>query len=138
MQELICITCPKGCVTKVWKEKGDIKIEGKICKKGTEYIKQEYTEPKRMLTSTVVVERSEVKRLPVRTREAIPKEKLLPAEDASILCDGYKFLRRLENKLRLLSRFSGADSVVGEFGAGDCRFAIELAGPPAVAGANVG
>ena len=36
VQELICITCPKGCVTKVWKEKGDIKIEGKICKKGTE------------------------------------------------------------------------------------------------------
>lgn len=79
MQELICITCPKGCVTKVWKEKGDIKIEGKICKKGIDYIKQEYIEPKRILTSTVVVERSEVKRLPVRTREAIPRKKLFPA-----------------------------------------------------------
>ena len=79
LQELICITCPKGCVTKVWKEKGDIKIEGKICKKGKDYIKQEYIEPKRMLTSTVVVERSPVKRLPVRTREAIPKEKLFVA-----------------------------------------------------------
>ena len=79
LQELICITCPKGCVTKVWREKGDIKIEGKVCKKGTEYIKQEYIEPKRMLTSTVVVERSEVKRLPVRTREAIPREKLFTA-----------------------------------------------------------
>ena len=79
MQELICITCPKGCVTKVWKEKGDIKIEGKICKKGTEYIRQEYIEPKRILTSTVVVERSEMKRLPVRTRAAIPRKKLFPA-----------------------------------------------------------
>mgnify|MGYP001552735635 CR=1 FL=1 len=76
LQELICITCPKGCVTKVWKEKGDIKIEGKICKKGKDYIKQEYIEPKRMLTSTVVVERSPVKRLPVRTREAIPRDLL--------------------------------------------------------------
>ena len=79
LQELICITCPKGCVTKVWKEKGDIKIEGKICKNGKDYIKQEYIEPKRMLTSTVVVERSTVKRLPVRTREAIPKKKLFMA-----------------------------------------------------------
>ena len=81
VQELICITCPKGCVTKVWKENGDIKIEGKICKKGTDYIKQEYIEPKRILTSTVVVERSAVKRLPVRTREAIPKKKLFVAMD---------------------------------------------------------
>ena len=81
LQELICITCPKGCVTKVWKEKGNVKIEGKICKKGKDYIKQEYIEPKRMLTSTVVVERSAVKRLPVRTREAIPKKKLFMAMD---------------------------------------------------------
>jgi len=79
LQELICITCPKGCVTKVWKEKGDIKIEGKICKKGKEYVKQEYIEPKRVLTSTVVVDHSTIKRLPVRTREAIPKKKLFMA-----------------------------------------------------------
>jgi len=79
LQELICITCPKGCVTTVWKENGEIKIEGKICKKGKEYIKQEYIEPKRVLTSTVVVEHSPIKRLPVRTREAIPKKKLFAA-----------------------------------------------------------
>ena len=79
LRELICITCPKGCVTKVWKENGDIKIEGKICKKGREYIKQEYIEPKRVLTSTVVVEPSAVKRLPVRPRGAIPKKKLFMA-----------------------------------------------------------
>ena len=79
LQEMICITCPKGCVTKVWKEKGNIKIESKICKKGQEYIKQEYIEPKRVLTSTVVVDRSTIKRLPVRTREAIPKKKLFTA-----------------------------------------------------------
>jgi CxxC motif-containing protein len=79
LQKLICITCPKGCVTKVWKENGEIKIEGKICKKGTNYIKQEYIEPKRILTSTVVVECSTAKRLPVRTREAIPKKKIFAA-----------------------------------------------------------
>jgi CxxC motif-containing protein len=81
LQELICITCPKGCVTKVWKEKGDIKIEGKICKKGKEYIQQEYIEPKRVLTTTVVVEQCPIKRLPVRTQEAIPKNSLFSVMD---------------------------------------------------------
>jgi len=79
VKELICITCPKGCVVTAWKERGAVKIEGKICKKGIAYIKQEYIEPKRILTSTVVVERSPAKRLPVRTREAIPKKKLFMA-----------------------------------------------------------
>lgn len=79
VKELICITCPKGCVATAWKEKGKIKIEGKICKKGNAYIKQEYIEPQRVLTSTVVVDSNKIKRLPVRTRGAIPKKKLLMA-----------------------------------------------------------
>ena len=76
LQELICITCPKGCVSKVGEEGGLIKIEGRICKKGQAYIKQEFIEPKRILTSTVAVESGPIKRLPVRTRKAIPKELL--------------------------------------------------------------
>jgi CxxC motif-containing protein len=75
-QELICITCPKGCVAQVSKEGDLIKIAGRICKKGQAYIKQEYVEPKRILTSTVAVEDSLIKRLPVRTRQAVPKETL--------------------------------------------------------------
>ncbi|NIQ94490.1 MAG: bifunctional [glutamate--ammonia ligase]-adenylyl-L-tyrosine phosphorylase/[glutamate--ammonia-ligase] adenylyltransferase, partial [Desulfuromonadales bacterium] len=34
--------------------------------------------------------------------DGLETEGLMPPEDATILCDGYKFLRRLENKLRLL------------------------------------
>ena len=78
IQELICVVCPKGCVTKVWKENDSVKIEGKICKRGQAYLKQEYIEPKRILTSTVVVENSTKKRLPVRTAQAIPKKKMFP------------------------------------------------------------
>jgi len=81
VREIICTTCPKGCRAKVWKEKGVIKIEGKLCKKGKAYIQQEFLEPKRLLTSTVVVENSEVKRLPVRTAEAIPKKDLFRSMD---------------------------------------------------------
>ncbi len=79
IQEIICITCPKGCDAKVWEEEGSIKMKGKICKKGRVYIQQEFLEPKRVLTSTVVVANSRTKRLPVRTAEAIPKKDLFRA-----------------------------------------------------------
>lgn len=81
IQELICVVCPKGCITKVWKEKDTVKIEGKVCKQGKEYLKQEYTEPKRILTSTVVIENSPRKRLPVRTAEAVPKKRMFAIMD---------------------------------------------------------
>jgi CxxC motif-containing protein len=73
VKEIICITCPKGCDAKVWEEEESIKITGKICKKGKAYIQQEFLEPKRVLTSTVVVANS------VRTVEAIPKKDLFRA-----------------------------------------------------------
>ncbi len=78
-KEIICVTCPKGCDAKVWEEAGSIKMKGKICKKGKAHIQQEFLEPKRVLTSTVVVAHSRTKRLPVRTVEAIPKKDLFRA-----------------------------------------------------------
>lgn len=81
IQKIICITCPKGCDAKVWEEKGSIKMKGKVCKKGRAHIQQEFLEPKRVLTSTVVVANSRTKRLPVRTAEAIPKKDLFRAMD---------------------------------------------------------
>ncbi len=75
-REIICITCPKGCDAQVWQEGESIKIKGKICKEGKAYLQQEFMEPVRVLTSTVVVENSRAKRLPVRTAEAIPKKQL--------------------------------------------------------------
>jgi CxxC motif-containing protein len=77
--EIICITCPKGCKAKVWEEEGRVKVKGEICKKGQEYLQQEFLDPRRILTTTVVVENSHIKRLPVRTVEAIPKKDLLRA-----------------------------------------------------------
>ena len=75
-RDIICITCPKGCRAKLWREKGTIKMTGKICKEGKTYLRQEFIEPMRTLTSTVVVEGSPRKRLPVRTAGPIPKKDL--------------------------------------------------------------
>ena len=80
--EIICITCPKGCRAKVWREEGAVRITGKICKRGKAYLQQEFIEPMRILTSTVVVEGSTRKRLPVRTAGSIPKKDLFASIEA--------------------------------------------------------
>jgi len=78
---IICIVCPKGCEAQVLQKEETIEIKGKICKKGREYITQEFVEPMRTLTSTVVVKNSRMKRLPVRTSGPIPKKDLFRAVD---------------------------------------------------------
>jgi len=80
-KNLICITCPKGCEARVWAEEGSLKVKGKICKKGKSYLKQEFQEPKRTLTTTVLTQDSRLKRFPVRTSGPIPKKDLLRAMD---------------------------------------------------------
>jgi CxxC motif-containing protein len=80
-KKIICITCPKGCEAAVSKEGDSIQIKGKICRKGKGHFIQEFTEPMRTLTSTVLVEGSSPRRLPVRTRGPIPKKDLFRAMD---------------------------------------------------------
>jgi CxxC motif-containing protein len=80
-KKIICITCPKGCEAAVSKEGDSIQIKGKICKKGKAYIAQEFKEPMRTLTTTVLVEGSSLRRLPVRTRAPIPRKNLIRAMD---------------------------------------------------------
>jgi CxxC motif-containing protein len=80
-KKIICITCPKGCEAAVSKEGDSIQIKGKICRKGKGHFIQEFTEPMRTLTSTVLVAGSSPRRLPVRTRGPIPKKDLFRAMD---------------------------------------------------------
>ncbi|MBD3256314.1 MAG: DUF1667 domain-containing protein [Candidatus Lokiarchaeota archaeon] len=72
-----CIVCPTGCEIRAMKDKeGDISFEGYTCKRGLEYAKQEFYEPKRVLTTTIRVKNGLLPLVPVRTDKAIPKEKL--------------------------------------------------------------
>ena len=80
-KKIICITCPKGCEAIVSKKGRSIQSKGEICKKGKAHVVQEFTEPMRTLTSTVLVEGSSSRRLPVRTRGPIPKKDLFRAMD---------------------------------------------------------
>jgi len=71
MKELICITCPRGCHLSV---DDNLNVTGNMCPRGAMYAKAELTHPVRMVTSTVVVDSKCECRLPVKTKEPIPKE----------------------------------------------------------------
>lgn len=75
-----CIVCPTGCsITANPDTRGNITFEGYTCERGLEYAKQEYFEPKRILTTTMRVENGKLPLVPVRTNKPIPKNIL---EDA--------------------------------------------------------
>ena len=72
MKEFICIECPKGCRLTV---DDDLNVTGNTCNRGKVYAINEITCPKRIVTSTVVIESKIVSRMPVMTENEIPKEK---------------------------------------------------------------
>jgi CxxC motif-containing protein len=75
---IICTRCPKGCRIKIQAKDGNIiSIKGNSCIKGIEYAKDEFTNPKRILTTTVKVIDGEFPLVSVKTEKAIPKEMLL-------------------------------------------------------------
>lgn len=77
----ICIGCPMGCEVTVIvdSENHIVKVRGNSCKEGKEYAQSEYTNPVRVLTTTLPVEGSRRRTLPVRTNRPIPKDKLMEA-----------------------------------------------------------
>lgn len=76
MRELICINCPRGCRLKV---DDDFNVTGNFCPRGAVYAKNELTHPVRTLTSTVKVQSTLERRLPVKSSEPLPKEKVFDA-----------------------------------------------------------
>ncbi len=70
----LCIDCPLGCRLEVEEATGDdVEVRGFTCKKGKEYAKQEHTDPRRMVSTTVRVSGGFWPKLPVRTSAPIPK-----------------------------------------------------------------
>jgi CxxC motif-containing protein len=73
----LCIGCPLGCRLEVEEAADEIvEIRGFSCKKGKEYAEQEHTDPRRMVTTTVMIIDGLWPRLPVRTAQAIPRNRV--------------------------------------------------------------
>lgn len=75
-KEFTCICCPLGCQITVTEENGQLKITGNNCPKGEKYVKDELTNPTRMVTSMVEVTGGDIPVVSVKTKEAIPKNKI--------------------------------------------------------------
>ena len=70
-----CVVCPVGCRIELIVEDGKIvEIVGGECKLGEEYARKEFTNPERILTTTVRVKGGILPLLPVRTEKPIPKK----------------------------------------------------------------
>jgi len=75
-KDIRCIICPTGCLVHVENVNGELIIEGHSCKRGEVYAREEFVSPKRILTTTMRVEKGFLPLIPVRSDKPIPKEKL--------------------------------------------------------------
>jgi CxxC motif-containing protein len=78
-RKFICIRCPEGCeISTTLDGNGAITdITGNSCKLGIEYVKAESTDPRRTLTTTVMVEGGAHPLCPVWTEKPVPKDKVM-------------------------------------------------------------
>jgi len=77
--EMVCIVCPNGCRLDVEKNGEDVRVKGALCPKGIEFAKNELTDPRRALTTTVKTVFKDMPRLPVRTEGEIALDSLFEA-----------------------------------------------------------
>lgn len=77
-EHVTCVGCPLGCeVTLAVGDKEEVtEVTGNACKEGKKYAIEEYKNPVRVLTATVLTQNSSQPLLSVRTDKAILKTRL--------------------------------------------------------------
>jgi CxxC motif-containing protein len=75
-EKVICTTCPKGCTLEVTRDGETIISILNGCKRGAEYAKQELTDPRRMVASTVRINGAIHPLMPVYTSAPFPKPRI--------------------------------------------------------------
>lgn len=76
INEITCISCPKGCLIQIDLSGSDYQVTNHQCIKGKEYAITEMTNPTRFITTTIAVNGNPSSRLAVRTNIPIPKSKI--------------------------------------------------------------
>ncbi|MDZ4158889.1 MAG: DUF1667 domain-containing protein [Anaerolineaceae bacterium] len=71
---IICVSCPKGCTLEVTHTGATVlKVLDAGCKRGEVYVRQELSDPRRMVATTVRIEGGIHPLLPVATKTPFPK-----------------------------------------------------------------
>ncbi|MGC9397956.1 MAG: DUF1667 domain-containing protein [Anaerolineae bacterium] len=76
-EKMICITCPMGCTLEVTHE-GEtlLNVDGNNCPRGEAFVKEELTDPRRMVATTVKVKGGVHPLVPVYTAAPFPKPRI--------------------------------------------------------------
>ncbi len=76
----VCIGCPIGCPLQLRHVGEEIEeILGHQCNRGAKYARQELTDPRRELSTTVAIEGGLWERLPVKVTGPVPRDKVMQA-----------------------------------------------------------
>ena len=79
-EKFVCIGCPVGCPLELAHEGNQIiEVAGNDCRRGAKYAKQEFTDPRRSLSTTVAISGAVWARLPVKTTGQVPKDQVMEA-----------------------------------------------------------
>ncbi len=79
-RHLTCIGCPLGCPLELSIRDGQLcAISGNSCPRGEEYARQEFSDPRRTLCTTVSCPTGLWPRLPVKSTAALPKAEIRTA-----------------------------------------------------------
>jgi CxxC motif-containing protein len=71
-----CIVCPKSCRVTLRESGAGLSVAGNGCARGAEYARNEYSNPMRMITTTVAVRNGRPRLLPVISTGEVPKASL--------------------------------------------------------------
>jgi CxxC motif-containing protein len=71
--ELICIVCPNGCHLTVESTQEGVIVSGNKCPKGEVYGRDEFTDPRRIITAVVRTTSPDYPVVPVKSSRAVPK-----------------------------------------------------------------
>ena len=79
-KEYTCIGCPIGCPLQLVHKGSKItEISGYECDRGAKYAKQEFTDPRRELSTTMEIVGTRWRRLPVKVTGPVEKARILEA-----------------------------------------------------------
>lgn len=79
-KEYTCIGCPIGCPLQLVHKGSKItEISGNECDRGAKYAKQEFTDPRRELSTTMEIVGARWRRLPVKVTGPVEKGRVLEA-----------------------------------------------------------
>jgi CxxC motif-containing protein len=80
IEKFVCIGCPIGCPLQLSHEGSEIvEVQGNACNRGAKYAQQEFTDPRRAMSTTVWIEGARWRRLPVKVSRPVPKERVKEA-----------------------------------------------------------